>query len=91
MLYHFEQSADVTRVKPDFINADLDAALTCVQIARQTLETEKALRNRRSARKAYDAVLQYMGSASLTRHQKESITRKMSNLKTFLHNLGETF
>jgi hypothetical protein len=75
-LYHFERTADPNRLTVAFINADLDVALTCAQIARQTPEAEKSIRNRRNARKAYDAVLQYTGSSNLTRFEKESITRK---------------
>jgi hypothetical protein len=91
MLYHFEAAEDLTRLKVDFIRTDLDVALTFAQIARQTGESEKTIRNQRNARKAYDAVLHYMGTASLTRFDQENLTRKLALLKSALLSLGESF
>jgi hypothetical protein len=91
MLYHFEGAEELNKLKVDFIKTDLDTALTVVQIARQTNEREKAIRNQQNARKAYDAVLRYMGSASLGRSDRGNMMRKLSILKSALLSLGESF
>lgn len=91
MLYHFEAAEDPNALKVDFIKADLDVALTLTQIARQTNEREKAMRNQHNARKCYDAVLEYLGAASLDRHEQIQIARKLALLKSALFILGESF
>lgn len=91
MLYHFEATEDLNSVKVDSIKTDLDTALTFVQIARQTSEREKSIRNRRNARQAYDVVLRYIDSASLNGLEREHLTKKLASLKSALLSLGESF
>jgi len=91
MLYHFETAEELSKLKVDFIRTDLAVALTFAQIALQTDKREKAIRNQRNARKGYDAVLRFMGTASLTRFERENITRSLALLKSTLLSLGESF
>lgn len=91
MLYHFEGVEELTRVKADFIRTDLDLALTLVQIARQTGKQEKTTQNQQNARRAYEVVLRYLGTAILTRSEQENISRKLALLKSALLRLGESF
>jgi hypothetical protein len=90
-MYHFESAEKLGEVKLHLITADLDVALTFAQIALQTQDRQKAIHNRQNARKAYDAVLRYMGSASLSRFDRENMMRKLSSLKSALLSLGESF
>ena len=79
------------KIAADFVKADLDVALTFAQIARQTDQQEKATRNRQNARKAYDVVLRYLGTANLNRSDQYNISRKLALLKSALFMLGESF
>ncbi len=90
-MYHFENAEPLNRVQAGFISIDLDIALTFAQIALQTREREKAIRNQHNARKAYDTVLRYVGTANLSRFEQENLTRKLALLKTALRSLGELF
>jgi hypothetical protein len=76
MLYHFETAEEVSKLKVDFIRTDLDVALIFAQIARRTDKREKEIRNQLNARRGYDAVLQFTGTASLTRFEQE-ISRRV--------------
>lgn len=78
-------------LKVNFIKTDLDVALTFAQIASQTGDRDKAVRNQRNARKAYDTLVRYMDSASLDRSDLDAITRKLALLKSALLGLGERF
>ncbi len=91
MEFHFEAAETITSLKLDLIYADLDLALTLSQIARQTTDRDKSVRNRHNARRAYDALLKYMGSADLPRWDQEKITRRLAALKAILLKLGESF
>lgn len=90
MLYHFE-TAELKDLKPDFVRKDLDAALTFAEIARQTGDRAKAMRNQRNARSGYDAIIRYIGTVNLNRVESENITRKLALLKSALLSLGESF
>jgi len=91
MLYHFEAAENLSQLKVDSIRTDLDLALTLAQIARQTPDRDKKTRNQHNARKGYDTVLQFMGTVSLTRGEREHISRKLALLKSALISLGESF
>jgi hypothetical protein len=90
-MFHFETTNEFNRLKAEFIKTDLDVALTLAEIARQTPDSEKAARNQRNARKAYDAVLWYIGRAILTNFEQEYFIRKLASLKSSLVILGESF
>jgi hypothetical protein len=75
----------------DFVRTDLDVALSFAEIARQTDERAKVVRNQRNARKGYDAGLQFMSTANITDFEREIIRVKLGRLKSALLNLGEAF
>ena len=87
-MFHFESRPNLEELTSGLMGADLDLALTCAQIALQTADREKAIRNRQNARKAYDAALRFMGSANLSRGERENVTQKLTNLKAVLAKLG---
>jgi hypothetical protein len=91
VVFHFEADGELTMLKVNFIKTDLDVALTFAQIASQTGDRDKAVRNQRNARKAYDTLVRYMDSASLDRSDLDAITRKLALLKSALLGLGERF
>jgi hypothetical protein len=90
-MFHFEATNEFNKLKAEFIKTDLEVALTFVEIAHQTPDSEKAARNQRNARKAHDAVLWYIGHAVLTNFEQEYLTRKLASLKSALLSLGESF
>ena len=55
-----------------FLLTELDLARTFVAIAQSDGE-EKASRNRRNARKAYDAVIYFLHKAAITREEEAEI------------------
>ena len=89
MLYHFETAKELDKLKVDFIRTDLDVALSFAEIARQTDEREKAIRNQQNARKGYDAGFQFMSTAKITDFDREVIGVKLRRLKSALLDLGE--
>lgn len=91
MLYYFETIDELGNLRVDSIRIDLDIALTFAQIARQTPERKNAIRNQRNARKGYDAGLQFMDTANVTRFDREIIGAKLIRLKAALLSLGEAF
>jgi hypothetical protein len=91
MSYHFEVAKYPNTLKVDFITTDLEVALTFAEIARQTGDGAKAFRNRQNARKAYDFVLLYLGTASLSRSEQQVLKKKLAILKSTLLSLGESF
>lgn len=89
MLFHFENAEELSKLNVDFIRTDLDVAITFVEIARQTQEREKAIRNLNNARKAYETVLLYLRVATLNHFEHEYIERKLGLLKSGLLRQGE--
>ena len=88
MLYHFETTKELIKLKPDCMRADLDVALTFAQIASQTDNSEKMIRTQRNARKGYDAGHQFLDTAIITRFDREIIGAKLTRLKSALLSLG---
>ena len=67
MDYQFRAALEnVNQSKVDFIKTDLDVAITFAQIAQESTDENNAGRNLRNARKAYDAVLHFRSTATLT-------------------------
>lgn len=89
MLFHFENAEELSTLNVDFIRTDLDVAITFIEIARQTQEREKAIRNLNNARKAYETVLLYLRVATLNHFEHECIERKLGLLKSGLLRQGE--
>ena len=76
--------------KIDLINTDFEAAMTLADIARGAPEgSEKGLRTRRHARKAYDAILHFLQTARLSVSERDNIDQKLQELREVLRDLGE--
>jgi hypothetical protein len=74
----------------EFINTDLDVALTFTEIAQNSRNQETVTRNRANARRAYVTVLRYSQRLSATAEASEQINTKLEQVKSALQKLGET-
>jgi hypothetical protein len=75
-----------------FLKCELRVGLTFASIAlysRQIGHGEKADRNRLAARRAYEALLRFRKSTSLTGLQSKEFERGLEDLGQRLRNLGE--
>lgn len=84
--------ARVNRAGADFLRIDVQTALTFSGIALKSNSDEaKRRRNRKSARRGYDAILRLMEKVQLTTSEARSMSRNLTRLKSELRELGETF
>jgi hypothetical protein len=79
------------RASADFLNVDLDTALTFSGIALQSQDIVKKRRNRQSARRAYDTVLRLAAGVTFTDKEAKVMGHKLQRLKSELKTLGESF
>lgn len=82
---------DTNTISLEFLNVELDTGLLFAEIAAGSNNAEKTARNRANARIAYDTVLRFIGSVSMTDAESESLGLKMATLKRDLQALGESF
>jgi hypothetical protein len=75
----------------DFLKIDVETALTFTGLALETDNEEKKQRNRKNARKAYDAILRLWGNVTFTPSEEAHMHEKMGILKNDLELLGEKF
>ncbi len=61
------------------------------RIAQDAADSEKRARNQNNARHAYDTVTSFMGRVALTDEEEQELIRKLVQLKSELHLLGEEF
>jgi hypothetical protein len=81
----------MNRVSVDFLKIDLEIALTFARIAGQTRENSRRKGNCRSARRAYDNVVNLIQKVDLNSGDCQALQRKLAQLKTELEALGERF
>jgi hypothetical protein len=74
-----------------FLRAELFAGMTRANIAQTTSDEDKKDRNRREARKAYDAILRFLPQTFLSEEEKEQIDSRLADLKFMLLSVGEEF
>lgn len=79
----------LNRASADFLKLDVQTALTFTGIALQTDDSVEKRRNQRSARKAYDSVLQLAKRVQLTDEEVQILSRNLDRLKSELRTLGE--
>jgi len=72
-----------------FFRAELRTGLTLSRIALTAKREDKIQRNRVNARKAYDCILHFVPSATLSRADVEEIQDRMTELRSNLRRLGE--
>jgi len=79
------------RASADFLKLDVQTALTFTGIALQMEDSVNKRRNQRSARKAYDCVLNLAKRVQLTEEETLTLTLRLDRLKFELQTLGEIF
>ncbi|HEV2396341.1 MAG TPA: hypothetical protein VGS27_05340 [Candidatus Sulfotelmatobacter sp.] len=79
------------RASADFLEIDLQTALTFCDIARKTDNQQRKRRNLQSARKAYETVSRLLRKTSLSAAEARGLQDKMRLLKSELEALGEVF
>lgn len=86
-----QQVVDWRRVGADFIIADLELALTFLEIARTSSVNETVRRNQKNARTAYRAVLRFLPRCfpALSAAERQAIEDNLLKLKNRLEPLGE--
>ena len=75
----------------DFLRVDVETALTFCDIARETRDPRKKIRNRQHARQGYDTILHLIRKVTLTRDESQFLDENLAKLKTQLVALGEAF
>jgi len=81
----------MNRVSTEFLKIDLETALTFVKIARQTRDDVRKQRNCRAARRAYETVRQLANKVVLNGDDAQLLARHLTQLRSELEALGETF
>ncbi len=75
----------------DFLKTELHTGLTLARIAADSNHEDKAERNRKNARLAYDTVQKDRDKVLLTPDQSREITGLTRELRKLLEQLGEKF
>jgi hypothetical protein len=76
----------------NFLIADLELGMTFTRIASDAREnSDKRVRNRASARRAYDGFFGIAHRASRSEEQHQEVKEKLQQLKSALEQLGEVF
>ena len=83
--------ARLNQTSADFLKVDMETALTFCEIARDTEDPKKRLRNRQHARVGYDTIRRLIDKVTLTQVETREMDRKMEMLRSQLQALGEPF
>jgi hypothetical protein len=86
-----ESSRDLNQTRTDFLATELSLGLTFAAIALDSTDEAKTKRNCKNARTAYDAILKFIGTVTLTPADSLRLAAGMERLKSQLLALGETF
>ena len=82
---------DLNQSVVDFLFADLDLAMTFMDVAAASHIEETIRRNHNNARKAYDAVVHLLEKLTPAVWQWQEINAKLAVLKTRLQAVGQQF
>lgn len=74
-------------LRSEFINVELDLAITFCEIAASTSDAEKSERNMVHAKEAYKAAMHFLRTASVSEDFKSQIEEKVSRLQSLLDGL----
>ena len=72
----------------EFLIADLDVALTFMDVAHTSGDEEIVARNYRNARKAYGTVMEFLSKLTLMPSDRETVKRKLAVVKARLEAVG---
>jgi chemotaxis regulatin CheY-phosphate phosphatase CheZ len=76
-------------LRSEFVNVELDLAITFCEIAASTNDAEKNERNMAHARKAYKAAMHFMRTTDASEPLKTQIDEKMKRLQSLLSELQQ--
>jgi hypothetical protein len=79
-----DASSSLNKTGVEFLIADLDLALTFLEVADGSLNLETKQRNHRNARNAYDTVVRLLPGVRPEKVQRVEIDQKLKLLKTRL-------
>jgi|SRR5215471_6067881 len=81
----------MNRVSLEFLETDLETALTFVEIARQTSDDSRRKRTCSAARRAYESVQKFVNKVELSAEHGKQVALGLKRLKSELEGLGEVF
>ena len=84
-------TGDANEAMVEFLKADLDLAMTLVEIAASASEAERMERCYGDARKAYDTIRRMMNHVDLSKAEEAYILERLAKLKATLERVGESF
>jgi hypothetical protein len=74
-----------------FLLTELETGATFAKVGLDSNDEGKRTRNRKNARKAYNAILRFVPDTTLTQTEKQQIDEGLVCLRSLLRRLGETF
>jgi hypothetical protein len=86
-----ESFSDVNQSGVSFVLADLDLALTFMDVAGTSHISETTRRNHTNARTAYDTVLRLLENLTPTADERRAIDAKLASLRMRLQAIGQQF
>lgn len=85
-----EASQHYQALKLQFILTELGLASTFCDVAISTMDKERATRNVKHARQAYESAARFLSSAKLTAAEARNVNERMNILRAELHGLEQT-
>jgi uncharacterized protein YPO0396 len=86
------RESSLVRASLSFLNAEVDTGLTLGRVAKSRSGVEERSRQIREARKAYDSVIKYLGTAAqASTEELQALQDRMAGLRELLESLGEKF
>lgn len=87
----FPPDSDLNNSGVEFVLADLDVALTFMDVADASSLGETVIRNHNNARRAYDDILRLLQNLTPDVMQQQTIDDKLAILKKRLLAIGQQF
>lgn len=88
---YWQAHSEFLRTLRKFLKADIETAMTFIQVAQASPKKEIRRRNQHNAKRAYDTVLRYLSRIEPEqRAQWEEVIIGLKKLKSELKKLGET-
>lgn len=84
-----EEFRDFTQTRVDFLLADLDLAMTFLDVAKTSMLERTKRRNYHNARAAYDTVMHLLEALEPNLEQNQAIDAKLGRLKIRLMAVGQ--
>jgi len=88
---HWALDTRTNKLRANFLKIDSEIALTFSNMALGTSNQEKRARTTRTARKAYDAIMQLREGTDLSDVESDKLEANLRRLKRDLESLGQIF